>query len=80
MQPTNTRIDERADIKPLAVAVISQAICDLRDDDRMFALDAAMWLTSDDFGIWAEAISIPLADGYKLLTSGSARKMKVGKK
>ncbi len=46
----------------------------------MSALDAAMWLTSDDFGLWADAMGIPFADGYKLLISGRARKMKVGKK
>lgn len=74
------RICESVDLKPLALAVVSQAIRDLREADTMSALDAAMWLTSDDFGLWADAMGIPFADGYKLLISGRARKMKVGKK
>ena len=74
------RIYEHASLKPLALAVVSQALRDLRAGDTMTALDAALWLTSDDFETWAEWIHIPLADGYKLLTSGAARKSKVGKK
>jgi hypothetical protein len=71
---------EHADIKPLALAVVSQAIRDLREGDTVTAIDAALWLTSDDFGIWAEVMDIPFANGYKLLTSGAARKMKVGRR
>jgi hypothetical protein len=74
------RINEYADIKPLALAVVSQAIRDLREADTMSALDAAMWLTGDNFGLWADAMGIPFADGYKLLISGRARTMKVGKR
>ena len=74
------RIFEHADIKPLALAVVSQAIKDLREGDIIRALDAALWFSSDDFGVWADVMGIPFADGYKLLTSGAARKMKVGKK
>lgn len=74
------RIYEHADLKPLALAVVSQAIRDLREGDTVTALDAALWLTGNDFDIWADVMNIPLADGYKLLTSGAARKMKVGRK
>jgi hypothetical protein len=77
---TTARMYEHADIKPLALAVVSQAIRDLREGDTVTAIDAALWLTSDDFGIWAEVMDIPFADGYKLLTSGAARKMKVGRR
>lgn len=74
------RIHEHADLKPLALAVVSQAIRDLREGDTTTALDAALWLTGDDFGVWADVMNIPFADGYKLLTSGAARRMRTGRK
>lgn len=74
------RIYEHADLKPLALAVVSQAIRDMRGCDPVQALDAALWLTGDDFGVWADVMNIPFADGYKLLTSGAARRMRTGRK
>jgi hypothetical protein len=64
----------------LMAAVIAQSVADLRDPDPVTALDAALWLTGDDFDFWAEVIGMPFADGYKLLTSGAARRMKAGRK
>jgi hypothetical protein len=74
------RIYEHADIKPLALAVVSQAIRDLKSNDVIKAVDAALWLMGDDFPTWAEIINIPFADGYKLLTSGVALRQRAGKK
>ncbi len=56
--------------KDMIVAAITQAIRDLRSENPIDSLDAAMFLTSNDFPFWAEAAGIPDADGYKLLTGG----------
>lgn len=76
---TTAKDFERADLKPLAAAVILQAIRDMKHGDTVRALDAALWFVSDDFGIWAEACGIPFADGCKLLTSGALQRKRVKK-
>ena len=76
----HVRIYEHADMKPLALAVVSQAIRDVQHGDTIQALDAALWLTGEDFPTWAEVIGIPFADGYSALISGAIRRGKVGRK
>lgn len=57
--------------KDMIVAAITQAIRDLKSDDLIASLDAAMFLTGNDFPFWAEAAGIPDADGYSLLIGGN---------
>ena len=57
--------------KVLALATILQAVRDLKSNDLPSSLDAAMFLTGDDFPLWAEAAGIPDANGYSLLIGGN---------
>jgi hypothetical protein len=73
-------IHEHANLKPLALAVVSQAVRDLQGGDTIRSLDAALWLTSDDFDFWREVADIPNANSYRLLTGGNVRRMRTGRK
>jgi len=57
--------------RTLLLAAILQTIRDLKSDNVESSLDAAMFLTGDDFPLWAEAAGVPDANGYSLLTGGS---------
>jgi len=60
----------------LGTAVLLQAVQDARGKDEVKALDAALWLVSDDLPLWLEAVGLPDADALKLITTGTARKVK----
>jgi hypothetical protein len=62
-----TLIREELDIKPLAVAVISRAIREVRGRNTLAAYCAALWLSGDDCALWLDGIGLD-ADGLKLLT------------
>jgi len=59
----------------LMAAVIVQAVADLKNPNPVTALDAALFLTGDDFALWAEAVGVPDLDGIQFLISGQARKV-----
>ena len=61
--------------KALAIAVIIQAIIDLKSDDIARSLDAALWLTSSDMPLWLEAVGLPDVDALAFVTTGRARKL-----
>jgi hypothetical protein len=62
--------------RELMAAVIVQAVEDTKSDETEKALDAALWLVSDDMPLWLEAVGLPDVDALKLVTSGRARKVK----
>lgn len=49
-------------LTPLMSAVILQAFEDLKSKDYRLALDAMVFLTGEDFPIWAEAVGLPFAE------------------
>ena len=61
--------------KALAVSVIVQAIKDLKDDNIVRSLDAALFLTGEDVPLWLEAVGMPDVDALAFVTSGKARKL-----
>lgn len=61
-----------SDLRRLAANVCLKALDELRNSDPVKALDALMWVTSDDFPFWAEAAGLPFADPWQVLTSGRA--------
>ncbi len=61
----------------LMVAVIARAVADLKNADPVTALDALLFLTGDDFPLWAEAVGAPDIDEIEFLISGRAHKMGV---
>lgn len=61
-------------------AVIVQAVEDTKSKETEKALDAALWLVSDDVPLWLEAVGLPDLDALKLVTSGRARKVKTSKR
>jgi hypothetical protein len=63
-----------ATAKTFILAIIRQAILDLRSRDIVEKLDAFLWLTSDEFPLWSEALGVPDVDGFQILTSGRIRK------
>ena len=63
---------QHRELRRLAGAVILQTLRDLIAPDPVRALDAALFLTGSDFGIWADAAGVPFADGARLLTVGNA--------
>ena len=62
--------------RELGIAVLLQAVLDTRGEDEVRALDAALWLTSEDVPLWLEAVGLPDVDALKLITTGEARKVK----
>jgi len=62
------------DLRRLAANVCLKALDELRKPDPVTALDAVLWLTGEDFPIWAEAAGLPFADPFQLLASGAAMK------
>ena len=60
-------------LRRLAVNVIMQALADLTAKDPIRSLDAAMFLSSRAFGLWAECAGVPFGDGVTLLTSEQVR-------
>ena len=60
----------------LMAAVIAQAVRDLKCSDPATALDALLFLTGDDFPLWAEAIGAPDFDGFQLVISEHIHKTK----
>ena len=68
VQPVNLR--------RLAAMVCLRAIEETRSRDPLTALDAILWLLSDDFGLWAGAANLPFADIVRLLTSGQRMRTK----
>jgi hypothetical protein len=69
------RVHECAAVRELARALIAQALRDLQSHDPVKKLDALMWLTGDDFPIWADAMAAPFMDPYKMLSMGSAKRL-----
>jgi hypothetical protein len=65
-----SKIHEGADLKNLSRAVIQEALRDLGGKDPIRALDALLWLTSNDFPIWADVWGFPFVDPFKVLVSG----------
>jgi len=59
----------------LMAAVIAQAVADLKSPDLIKSLDAVLFMTGDDFPLWAEAVGAPDLDGIQFLISGRARKV-----
>ncbi|GJQ37438.1 MAG: hypothetical protein JETCAE01_34480 [Anaerolineaceae bacterium] len=47
--------------QPFMCAILFQAIEDLKSKDTFQALDAMVFLTGQDFPLWAEAVGMPLA-------------------
>jgi hypothetical protein len=71
---TTVRVSQHAAFRSLARAVISQAVRDMRNTRQpMKQIDALLWLTSEDFPLWAEFMDAPFMDPLKMLTSGGAR-------
>lgn len=62
--------------RELGIAVLIQAIQDAKSEDELKALDAALWLVSDDVPLWLEGVGLPDVDALKLVTTGKARKAK----
>ncbi len=58
----------------LIAAVIARAVADLRNSDPVTALDALLFLTSDDFPLWTEAVGAPDIDMIQFLISGRAKR------
>jgi hypothetical protein len=69
------RIHPYANMKLIAVAVVKQAVADLRHQDPARSVDAALWLTGPEFQIWADFCDMPYADPFKMLTTGAAHKL-----
>jgi hypothetical protein len=70
------RIHEAADFHNLARAVISQAVRDLENTGKPIKqIDALLWLTSEDFPLWAEVMDFPFADPFKMLSIVGTRKL-----
>ena len=63
-------ISRDADLKGFAVAFVGQAICELENRDPVTAIDAVLWLTSDDAPMWFECCDMPFVNGLELLASG----------
>lgn len=71
------QISEHADLQGLAFNMVMQALRDLKNKRKPEKqADALLWITSADFGIWAEVWGLPFADSYLMLTSGAAKKFK----
>jgi hypothetical protein len=70
------RVHEAAVLRDLARAVIAQAIRDLKASDLIKKLDAFLWLTSNDFRVWADAMGAPFMDPFQMLSIGGARKLR----
>jgi len=71
------RIHECADLRKLAAAIIGQAVRDMRNTRKpMKQLDSLLWLTGDDFQVWAEAMDAPFMDPFKMLSIGGARNLR----
>lgn len=49
-------------VNQLMSAVILQAFEDLKSKDYRLALDAMVFLTGEDFPLWAEACGLPFAE------------------
>ncbi len=68
-----------ANLRALSRAVITQAVRDLKERcDPVRAVDALLWLTdpASDFSLFAEVMDAPFLNPYRLLSSGSARKLR----
>lgn len=71
------QIDDNADLRGLAHAMVRQAVKDFRNRKKSEkSLDALLWLTGEDFGIWAEVWGMPFADPFLMLQTGGARKLR----
>lgn len=66
---------EDKNIRQLAVQVCLRAIKELKGKDVFAALDAFLWLASDDFPTWAEVAGIPFADPLTLVNSERFRRL-----
>jgi hypothetical protein len=64
------------DLRRLAAAVITTALRETKArKDPIKALDACLWLTSQDAGLWLDAADLPYGDPLQLLISGRLRKI-----
>jgi hypothetical protein len=70
------KIDSNAQLQQLAHAMVKQALRDLKASNPVQAVDALLWLTGPDFGIWAEVWGVPFADSWQMLISGAERKFR----
>ena len=61
-------------LRALASAVFIRAIEETKSRDPITALDACLWLASDDAAIWLDCAGMGEANPVWLLTSGRARK------
>ncbi|HMN00183.1 MAG: hypothetical protein DYG87_03715 [Anaerolineae bacterium CFX3] len=68
------------DWRGLMSAVIVQAVEDAKSKETEKALDAALWLVSEDVPLWLEAVGLDCADTIQLVTSGKARKARTSKR
>jgi hypothetical protein len=72
----NARVSEHANFRALARAVIAQAVRDMRNQHQpVKQIDALLWLTGEDFPLWAEVMEAPFMDPFKMLSSGGAREL-----
>jgi hypothetical protein len=70
------RVHECADFRSLARAVIAQAVRDMRNKRQpVKQVDALLWLTSDDFPLWAEFMDAPFMDPFRMLSIGGTRQL-----
>ena len=69
------RVHECAALRELARAIIAQAVRDLQARNPVKQLDALLWLSGDDFPVWADAMSAPFMDPFKMLSSGNAKQV-----
>lgn len=70
------QIDENANIRALARALIYQSVLDLtKPGDIRKKIDALLWLVSPDFEIWCDVMDAQL-NPYTLLSHlGAAKKL-----
>lgn len=66
---------QESNLRQLAAHVVTQALRELRGRDPLASVNAFLWLTGPDFAWWAEWAGMPLADPFRMLQTGAARKM-----
>lgn len=64
--------------RELGIAVLLQAARDVNGNDELKALDAALWLVSDDVPLWLEAVGLPDVDAPKIVTTGKMKRLEGG--
>jgi hypothetical protein len=64
-----------ANLKRLSMAAIAQSVKDMkRGTNPLLMLDALFWLTGGDLEDWSAVAGMPVVSGYKMLTTGNAKR------